>query len=244
MDTELLSNTFVDLADTLVADFDVIDFLQMLTERSVRLLSASATAVVLAGPDGELRVAAASSETAGLVELFQIKHGQGPCLDCFRTGRPVMAADLQGPGQRWPQFADAAVSVGFRNVQALPMRLRDEVIGTLNLFTVAPGGLDETGLRVGRALADVATIGLLQERSFRHQEALAEQLQGALNSRIIIEQARANSPSGSASTWTWRSGCCVIMPATPTSGSLTSPTISSAVPPPTSPPAARQPYRG
>jgi len=190
MDTELLSNTFVDLADTLVADFDVIDFLQMLTDRSVRLLSASATAVVLAGPDGELRVAAASSEPAGLVELFQIKHGQGPCLDCFRTGRPVMAADLQGPGQRWPQFADAAVSVGFRNVQALPMRLRDEVIGTLNLFTVAPGGLDETGLRVGRALADVATIGLLQERSFRHQEALAEQLQGALNSRIIIEQAK------------------------------------------------------
>ena len=145
MDTELLSDTFVDLADTMVADFDVIDFLHMLTDRSVQLLPASAAGVVLADPRGELRVAAASSEEAGLLELFQLQNDQGPCLECFRTGQPVTAADLTGPVQRWPRFARAATQSGFRAVQALPMRLRDQVIGALNLFArgrpVRPGGL-------------------------------------------------------------------------------------------------------
>src|ERR1700761_5200274 len=116
MDTDLLSDTFVDLADTMVADFDVIDFLQLLTDRTVRLLAASAAGVVLADPRGELRVAAASSEEAGLVELFQLQNDQGPCLDCFRTGRPVAAADLSA-GQNWPQFAAAAREAGFAAVQ-------------------------------------------------------------------------------------------------------------------------------
>src|SRR5579859_2552769 len=105
MDTELLSDTFVDLADTMVADFDVIDFLHMLTDRSIRLLPASAAGVVLADPRGELRVAAASSEEAGLLELFQLQNDQGPCLECFRIGQPVTAADLAGPVKRWPRFA-------------------------------------------------------------------------------------------------------------------------------------------
>ena len=107
MDADLLSDTFVELADTMVADFDVIDFLHLLTDRSVVLLSASAAGVMLADPRGELRVAASSNEAAGLLELFQIQNDQGPCLDCFRTGRPVTAADLAGPGQRWPRFAAA-----------------------------------------------------------------------------------------------------------------------------------------
>ena len=190
MDAELLSDTFIDLADTLIADFDVIDFLQLLTDRSVALLSASAAGVVLADPRGELRVAAASSEEAGLVELFQVQNDQGPCLDCFRTGRPVTAADLAGPGQPWPQFAAAAVRAGFRSVQALPMRLRDQVIGALNLFSTETVPLGPADLRLGQALADVATIGLLQERSVRRNEAAAEQLEVALNSRVIIEQAK------------------------------------------------------
>src|ERR1700722_10720130 len=104
MDTDLLSDTFVSLADTMVADFDVIDFLHVLTDRSVRLLSVSAAGVVLADPRGDLRVAAASSEAAGLIELFQVQNDQGPCLDCCRTGQPVIAADLAGSGQRWPRF--------------------------------------------------------------------------------------------------------------------------------------------
>jgi hypothetical protein len=190
MDTELLSDTFVELADTMVAEFDVIDFLHLLTDRSVALLAASAAGVVLADPRGELRLAAASSEEAGLLELFQLQNDQGPCLECFRTGRPVTAGDLTGSAQRWPRFAEAAAASGFRAVEALPMRLRDQVIGALNLFRAEPGPLDPADLRIGQALADVATIGLLHERNVRRGEAVAEQLQAALNSRVIIEQAK------------------------------------------------------
>jgi len=190
MDTDLLSDTFVDLADTMVADFDVIDFLHLLTDRSVRLLAASAAGVVLADPRGELRVAAASSEEAGLVELFQLQNDQGPCLDCFRTGQPISAADLTGPDQRWPRFAQAATRAGFRTVEALPMRLRDRVIGALNLFRAEPGPFGPADLRIAQALADVATIGLVHERNVRRSETVAEQLQAALNSRVMIEQAK------------------------------------------------------
>ncbi len=190
MDAQLLSDTFVDLADTMIADFDVIDFLHMLTDRGVQLLSASAAGVLLADPRGELRVAAASSEAAGLVELFQIQNDQGPCLDCFRTGQPVTAADLDGPDQPWPRFAAAATQAGFLAVSAVPMRLRDQVIGALNLFRAGPDPLAPADLRLGQALADVATIGLLQERSLRRSETVAEQLQAALNSRVVIEQAK------------------------------------------------------
>ena len=190
MDTDLLSDTFVDLADTMVADFDVIEFLHVLTDRSVALLAASAAGVMLADPRGELRVAAASSEEAGLLELFQLQNDQGPCLECFRTGRPVTAADLAGPAPRWPRFAAAALQAGFATVEALPMRLRDQTIGALNLFRAEPEPLDPADLRIGQALADVATIGLLHERNVRRRDTVAEQLQAALNSRVIIEQAK------------------------------------------------------
>jgi GAF domain-containing protein len=189
MDADLLSDTFVELADTMVADFDVIDFLQLLTDRSVVLLSASAAGVMLADPRGELRVAASSNEAAGLLDLFQLQNDQGPCLDCFRAGRPV-TADIASQGQQWPQFAAAATQHGFRTVQALPMRLRNQVIGALNLFRAAPGPFDPADLRLGQALADVATIGLLHERNVRRSETVAEQLQAALNSRVVIEQAK------------------------------------------------------
>jgi transcriptional regulator with GAF, ATPase, and Fis domain len=187
---QMLAATFVELADTLVAGFDVVDFLHGLADRCVRLLAVDAAGLMLADQRGSLRVIASSSEQARLVELIQLQHDEGPCLESFQTGLPVSETDLAAAGERWPAFALAAAGAGFAAVQALPMRLREEVIGAMNLFMVAPGGLDETGLRVGQALADVATIGLLQERNFRHQEALAEQLQGALNSRVAIEQAK------------------------------------------------------
>jgi transcriptional regulator with GAF, ATPase, and Fis domain len=190
MDGELLSDTFVELTDTMVAGFDVIDFLHVLTDRRVQLLDGSAAGLLLADPRGELRVVAASSEAARLLELFQIQNDQGPCLDCFRSGQPVSAADLAAEAQRWPRFAPAARQAGFAAVQALPMRLRDQVIGALNLFRVGPGAFAPADVRVGQALADVATISLLHERSMRHSEALNEQLQTALNSRVIIEQAK------------------------------------------------------
>jgi GAF domain-containing protein len=189
MDGQLLSETFVELTDTMVADFDVIDFLHMLTDRSVRLLDVSAAGLLLADPRGELRVVAASSEAARLLELFQLQNDEGPCLDCFQTGRPVTASDLNGD-QRWPRFAAAATGAGFNAVQALPMRLRDQIIGALNLFRATPGTLDPTEVRVGLAVADVATIGLLHERSMRRSDTLNEELQSALNSRVIIEQAK------------------------------------------------------
>jgi transcriptional regulator with GAF, ATPase, and Fis domain len=190
MDSRLLSDTFVELADTMVADFDVVDFLHLLADRSVALLGASAAGVLLADPRGELQVAAASSQEARLMELFQVQNDQGPCLDCFQTGQPVTAADLTAAGQPWPRFAVAAARAGFAAVEALPMRLRDEVIGALNLFRAAPGPLSPADLRIGQALADIATIGLLQQRTARRSEILAGQLQAALNSRVIIEQAK------------------------------------------------------
>jgi transcriptional regulator with GAF, ATPase, and Fis domain len=190
MDGELLSDTFVELTDTMVAGFDVIDFLHVLTDRSVLLLDVSAAGLLLADPRGELRVVAASSEAARLLELFQLQDDQGPCLDCYRSGQPVQAADLDASAARWPRFAPAALQAGFAAVQALPMRLREQVIGALNLFRAVPGEFDPADVRVGQALADVATISLLHERSMRHSDALNEQLQTALNSRVVIEQAK------------------------------------------------------
>jgi GAF domain-containing protein len=190
MDIDLLPEAFVELADTLVAGFDIIEFLQVLTDRSVQLLDASAAGLLLADPRGDLRVVAASSERARLVELFQVQNDEGPCLDCFRSGEPVAAEDLSTESWRWPHFAAAASQAGFAAVQALPMRLRDETLGALNLFRDAPGPFDRADVRIGQALADVATIGLLNERTLRRSETLNEQLQAALNSRVIIEQAK------------------------------------------------------
>src|ERR1039458_4549031 len=190
MDGRLLSETFVELADTIVVGFDVIDFLHLLTDRSAQLLDVSAAGLLLADPRGELRVVAASSEAARLLELFQLQSDQGPCLDCFRAGQPVDSGDLAAAAQRWPRFAPAAQQAGFAAVQALPMRLRDQVIGALNLSRPRPRAIPPADVRVGQALADVATISLLHERSMRHSDTLNEQLQTALNSRVIIEIGR------------------------------------------------------
>ena len=186
----MLAAAFVEVADTLVRDFDVPDFLHGLANRCVQLLGVDAAGLMLADRQGTLEVIASSSEQMRLVELFQLQNDQGPCLECFQTGHPVYEADLAAARRRWPLFAPAAREAGFAAVQALPMRLRDEVIGAMNLLMRAPGRLDVTGLQVGQALADVATIGLLHERNLRHQEVLAEQLQRALNSRVAIEQAK------------------------------------------------------
>jgi GAF domain-containing protein len=189
MDGQLLSATFVELTDTMVADFDIIDFLHVLTTRSVELLDVSAAGLLLADPRGELRVVAASSEAARVLELFQLQSDQGPCLDCFRSGHPVTCIDLSAD-PRWPEFAQQAGQAGFFAVQALPMRLRDQVIGALNLFRGTVGTFDPEVVHVGQALADVATISLLHDRSMRRTDTLNEQLQTALNSRVIIEQAK------------------------------------------------------
>jgi GAF domain-containing protein len=184
-----LADVLVEMADTLVDDFDVIDFLHVLTERCVQLLGVSAAGLLLTDGRDTLQVVAASSERTRLLELFQLQTDQGPCVDCFSTGLPVSVADLATAG-KWPRFTQAAAEAGFAAVHAVPMRLRTEVIGALNFFDTNPGPLDAGKLRIGQALADVATIGLLQERAIRRRDVLTEQLQTALNSRILIEQAK------------------------------------------------------
>jgi GAF domain-containing protein len=190
MNQQLLAKTFVELADNLVADFDLIDFLRLLTDRCVGLLDASAAGVLLADRDGKLRVMAASDERVRLLELFQLQNDEGPCLECFHTGTPVAVPDLTREVDRWPHFVTAAHRSGFGAVQALPMRLRDEVVGALNLFHATPGPFDPAGTLIAQALADVATISLLQQRTVHRSNVLNEQLQTALNSRVLIEQAK------------------------------------------------------
>jgi GAF domain-containing protein len=185
-----LAATFVSLADTLVADFDVLDFLGMLTERAVELLEVDAAGVILADQRGGWRPAAGSSENSGLVEVFAAQTRQGPCLDCVRTGKLVLSMDLAADVERWPQFAPFATSAGFRAACAVPMRLRDEVIGALTLLRTAAGPVDRDSIALGQALADVATIGILQQRAVNRQEILSEQLQATLYRRTVIEQAK------------------------------------------------------
>ena len=187
---ELLARTFVDVADTLVADFDVVDFLTMLTMRTVELFELSEAGLLLADPVGGVNVAASSSHRMELLELFEIQQDEGPCLDCYRTGQPVRCPDLNAAVGRWPRFAPEAVAHGYGSVYALPMRLRTQVIGSLNLLREVPGELDASDLVVAQALADVATIGILQQRAASEQRLLAEQLQYALDSRVTIEQAK------------------------------------------------------
>jgi transcriptional regulator with GAF, ATPase, and Fis domain len=173
-----LADVFVEMADTLVDDFDVIDFLHGLTERCVQLLGVSAAGILLTDQRDTLQVVAGSSERTRLLELLQLQTDQGPCMDCFRAGKPVSVADLPSAG-RWPRFTAAAAEVGFAAVHGVPMRLRTEVIGALNLFDTNPGALDAGKLRIGQALADLATIGLLQH-AIRRRDVLTEQLQTAL----------------------------------------------------------------
>lgn len=178
------------MADTLVDDFDVIEFLETLTQHTAAVSSASSAGLLLADAHGQLHYMAASAESVKLLELFQLQYHEGPCLDCFRTGTAVVNTDLHEAAARWPLLAPRAVDAGFQSVHAFPMRHRQQVIGALNMFSTHTGRLESADVRIVQSLADIATIGLLQERSIRSGEILTEQLQNALNSRIIIEQAK------------------------------------------------------
>ncbi len=185
-----LAEVFVEVADTLVDEFDVIEFLQLVSVRTAELLDAAAVGVLLADQHGELQFMAASDEAARLLELFEVQHKEGPCLDSFLSGVAIFAPDIGHDGRRWPSFTSRVTAAGFESVYALPMRLRGDVIGALNVFGRQVGGLEEADQRIVQALVHVATIGLLQERAIRRGEVLTEQLQGALNSRVVIEQAK------------------------------------------------------
>jgi GAF domain-containing protein len=185
----LATRTFVQLADTLVIDFDLIDILTVLSDRCVELLDAAAAGILLADPHGRLRVMAASNDEAELIELFQVQNDEGPCLDCYRSGNAVINSDLRAQ-TRWPRFATESVRLGFPSVCALPMRLRNNTLGCLNLFMSTPVGLSETDVALAQALADVSSIAILQDTATRLATTRELQLQHALDSRVIIEQAK------------------------------------------------------
>ncbi|MFJ1761288.1 GAF and ANTAR domain-containing protein [Amycolatopsis sp. NPDC088138] len=185
-----VTRTFVALADTLVDDFDVADLLHTLVLRCVDLLDVAAAGLTLVDERGSLQVLASSTEQARLLELFQLSIDEGPCVECFAGHAPVFVADVAAQATRWPRFAAEAARQGFASVHALPMRLRKQTIGALNLFGTRPGDLRPDDVDLAQGLADTATIGILQERAVRHGETMSEQLQTALNSRVTIEQAK------------------------------------------------------
>jgi GAF domain-containing protein len=186
----LLAQTLVELADTLVADFDVVELLTLVTDRCVEVLDVTSAGIMLVAPDGDLRVMASSSDTMRYLELFELQAQEGPCLDCFRTEQAVVNQDLATVNGRWPRFAPEALKAGFHATHALPMRLRGSVIGALNLFHTDPGKMSTADIAAAQALADVATIAILQNRAALENQVVNEQLQTALNSRIVIEQAK------------------------------------------------------
>ena len=190
MREQRLAEVFVELADTLVEEFDAVDLLQTLAERCVELVDADAAGLMLDDQRGNLRLIAHSHESARLLELFELQQQEGPCLDCFATGQVIANVDLTTATDRWPVFTQAAREVGFGTSHAVPLRLRRQVIGALNLFSAGRRPLSDSHLAVAQGLADMATIGLLHERAVRDQVTLSEQLQTALQSRILIEQAK------------------------------------------------------
>ena len=186
----LLARTLVELADTLVDDFDIVDLLTTLADRCVEVLDIAAAGIMLVAPDGALRLMTSSSEAMRVVELLELQSHEGPCLDAFRTGQPVFDRDLATDGGRWPQFAAVALAAGFRAADAIPLSLRRQVIGALNLFRTEPGSLDPDDVVAAQALAAIATIAILQHRTAIEAHVLNEQLNLALSSRIVIEQAK------------------------------------------------------
>lgn len=182
--------SLVEIADTLVDDYDVVDMLTGLTDKCVELLGVSAAGVMLASPAGSLGLVASSSEAMRLLELFELQTQEGPCLDAFRTGEPVQHENLQAGAGRWPSFSAAALQAGFASALALPLRLREVTLGALNLLSVTRAPMAQADLIVARAFADLAALSVAQHRASAEAQRLNEQLSAALASRVAIEQAK------------------------------------------------------
>ncbi|MFG6504396.1 ANTAR domain-containing protein [Microbacterium sp. P05] len=185
-----LLQTVSTLADSLVDDFDIVDLLQLLVEESARIFDATAAGILLVSQDRVLEVIASTSERSEFVGLMQLRAGEGPCVEAVATGAVVSVADLAKITDRWPDFAADALRSGFASIHAIPMRLRDSVIGSLNLFRDRVGELNATDAAAAKTLADIATISILQHRLVEESVVAQGQLQRALDSRVVIEQAK------------------------------------------------------
>ncbi len=183
-------SAFVDLSNELVGDYDVVEVLSRLTANCAQMLDVASAGLLLADGQGVLHLVASSSERTSHLEILQLQREEGPCLDCYREGEPVVAPDLATIGERWPQFHEAAREMGFASVHALPMRLRDSVLGTLGLFGESSGRLAEDDLALAQALVHVASVAIVNEKAAADRATVNQQLQHALTSRIVVEQAK------------------------------------------------------
>lgn len=185
-----VTQAFVFVATALAEGGDLVELLGGLTTYCASLLDIASAGLLLADPRGVLHVMAASSERTRNLELYQLQREEGPCLDCYQAGSPVSVPDVAQAATRWPQFAAAAAVAGFRSVHAVPLRLRDRRLGALGLFGTATGTLNARDQNLAQALAHAASVAIVTERTATDQAIVNEQLQGALNSRVLLEQAK------------------------------------------------------
>lgn len=190
MNDEVLFATLIELADTTTTGFDLVSMADRLVGACVEVLGVTAAGIMLADQRKSLRVFASTNEETRMLELLELQNNDGPCLEAFNTGTQIAGVDLSRFTDRWPHFTRAASAAGINTAYAVPMRLRDQTIGALNLFEAGTEPLSAHGMNVARVLADMAAIGIINHWSIRQQEVLAQQLQSALNSRVIIEQAK------------------------------------------------------
>lgn len=199
---EKVNDAFVAMTDALMKDYDVVDLLSTLLNACADVLKVDAGGILLADASGELELVASSSEEAEVVETIIIAAGAGPCIDCYTTGAPVSVVDITAVADKWPRFHKVALEQGFLSTFAVPMRLRDEVIGVMNLLSSSRGELSVSDERIAQALADIAVLGILHERNFRNPFAIKEQLHLALDTRILIEQAKGVIAQGESYSMT------------------------------------------
>lgn len=183
-------DTLAEIAGSLIDDFDVVDVLTTLADRCVELFGVSGAGMMVATPDGRLAVAASSGPTVQILELLEQQSEEGPCPDCYRSGEPLVDQTMADALDRWPNFAPRALEAGYRSVHALPLRFRGQAFGALNLYSVSKAPLQDSEVRAAQALADLATVTIVQHRALSEAQLLNDQLQHALTSRIAVEQAK------------------------------------------------------